>query len=85
MALVTDTVNETQEFLSSFEEAASSVGSHLNESKTKYVTVNCPTYGSIKSVGGETTEKKADYKYLGSWIGSSEHDFMVHKAKAWGA
>ena len=26
-----------------------------------------------------------DFVYLGAWVGSTEHDFIVRKAKAWAA
>ena len=40
LALITDSVAETQDFLRSLELAANSVGLHLNEGKTKYMGIN---------------------------------------------
>ena len=39
----------------------------------------------IISSAGCVIEEVDDFVYLGSWIASSEHDFLVRKAKAWAA
>ena len=84
LALLTDTTAEAQEFLLCLEEAAHSVGLHLNESKTKYISVNCPDT-VIRAASGKEIDKVEDFVYLGSWVNDSVHDFMVRKAKAWAA
>ena len=42
LALLSDNTLEAQDIPLCIEEAANSVGLHLNMSKTKYLTVNCP-------------------------------------------
>ncbi len=84
LALITDTIAEAQKFLLSLEEAANAIGLHLNEDKTKYLTVNCEP-DTIKAKSGDDLKEVKDFVYLGSWISSTEHDFEVRKAKAWAA
>ena len=87
VALITDTIKEAQAFLLSLEDAARSVGLHMNEGKTKYLFVNTPrpVPAPLVSSKGCGIEEVEDFVYLGSWIASSEHDFLVRKAKAWAA
>ena len=87
VALITESIKQAQEFLHSLEEAANAVGLHMNESKTKYLCVNTPRPipAPLVSSSGRVLEEVDDFVYLGSWIASSEHDFLVRKAKAWAA
>jgi len=87
VALITQTIKEAQEFLFCLEEAAKCVGLHMNEGKTKYLCVNTtrPIPAPLVSSTGCTIDEVDDFVYLGSWIASSEHDFLVRKAKAWAA
>ena len=39
----------------------------------------------IQTLDGSNLEVVSDFKYIGSWIGSSEHDIQVRKAIAWKA
>ena len=39
----------------------------------------------IKSLNGENIKKVDDFKYLGSYIGYTEHDINIRIAKAWAA
>lgn len=73
-----------QSFLLSLEEAANSVGLHLNESKTKYLNINCSP-DVLKTKSGKELEPVNDFLYLGAYISSSEHGLQVRKAKAWAA
>ena len=56
----------------------------MNQSKTKYLFVNTPRLvpAPLVSSKGCGNEEVEDFVYLGSWIASSEHDFLVRKAKA---
>ena len=84
LALLTNTIAEAQKFLHDLEGAANSVGLHLNELKTKYMSMNCHS-ANITAKSGKEIKAVDDFLYLGSWIRSSEHDFDVRKAKAWAA
>ena len=39
----------------------------------------------LKTADGQTLQVEKDFKYLGSWINSSEKDIKVRKALAWNA
>ena len=87
LALVTNTADEAQSLLLSLEHAASEVGLHLNEDKTKFIGLNLQEddVQDIRAVSGKEIKRVEDFVYLGSRIMKSEKDFEVRKAKAWGA
>ena len=87
VALITETIKEAQKFLTSLEKAGECVGQHMNEGKTKYLCTSIPRPipAPLISGAGCVIEEVDDFVYLGSWIASSEHDFLVRKAKAWAA
>ena len=86
LALLADTVEGAQRFLSRLEDSASAVGLHINSSKTKYMT-NCVglDHSGLRSSDGVLLDEVDDFVYLGAWIGNSEKDFEIRKAKAWNA
>ena len=86
LALLSNTIDEAHQMLTSLEEAAGAVGLIMNESKTNYMSINLASeeqHATLTSSSGNTIGKVEDFVYLGSWVGSSEHDFTVRKAKAW--
>ena len=85
LALLSNTIDEAQQMLTSLEEAAGAVGLIMNESKTKHMSINLASeeqQATLTSSSGNTIEKVDDFTYLGSWIVSSEYDFTIRKAKA---
>ena len=85
IALLNGTLSLAEELLHSVEEAASEVGLYLNASKTELLTMNIPGTDSIKSISGHELKRVDSFKYLGSQIPDSFHDFKVRKAMAWDA
>ena len=86
VALVTDTIEGAKLLLDRLETAALSVGLAMNDSKTKFVTLNTPEETcSLTSNTGNQLEHVPDFIYLGSWIATTERDLRVRKAKAWAA
>ena len=86
VALITDTIKGAQLLLDRLEEAAQSVGLVMNDSKTKFMTLNTPEEEShLVSSSGKPLEKVTDFVYLGAWIATTERDLSVRKAKAWAA
>ena len=86
LTLLADTIEEAQRFLGRLEESAASVGLHINNGKTKYMSTGLGSgHADIKASDGQPLEEVNDFVYLGAWIGNSEKDFEVRKAKAWGA
>ena len=46
---------------------------------------NANTHVEIHTVDGSCFEEVKDFKYLGSWVQSTEQDIKVRKAMAWKA
>ena len=84
LSLISDTIEQAQEFLRSLEGAAEAVGLHLNESKTKFMATGYEEPSLITS-SGRQLEWVEDFVYLGAHLQSTEQDLRVRKAKAWAA
>ena len=74
VALLSDTAVQAQELLSNVEDAALRVGLHMNAKKTQFMVYNQPTCIEIHTVDGSCLEEVKDFKYLGSWVQSTEQD-----------
>ena len=61
----------------------SHVGLHLNGKKTKVMEYNQEGPVNITTRSGDKLEIVENFKYLGSWMGSTEKDFEIRKALAW--
>ena len=86
IALISSRIADAEILLNSLESAANCVGLYLDESKTEYLTINeNEPLNSVKTVSGFTLKKVDDYKYLGSFISSSDKDLKIRKALAWTA
>ena len=54
--------------------------------ENQYITYNIDTEGSaLKTNDGTELEKVEDFKYLGSWVDSTDKDINIRKAQAWHA
>ena len=51
--------------------------------RKKYIFFNHHVDPGLKTQDDEVIEFVEKFKYLGSWINDSEHDFKVRKASAW--
>ena len=85
IGLISKTTEQAQTLLEEVERAALQVGLHMNASKTKCMFFNQVQSADIQTLDGSSLEVVNDFKYLGSWIFSSEHDIQVQKALAWKA
>ena len=85
IALLSNEIKEAQELLSRVERECAVVGLGINAKKTKYITRNNRDEEVITTRTGEPLEKVEDFKYLGSWVASTEKDIRVRKALAWRA
>jgi hypothetical protein len=82
VALVTDTIEGAQLFLERLETAANSVGLAMNNSKTKFMTINTPEEECVlASTTGNQLEHVSDFIYLGSWVATTEKDLRIRKAE----
>ena len=84
IALLADNLRDAEELLHRVEAAALKVGLGMNAKKTKAMLYK-EAPSPIKTLDGSDLEIVHDFKYLGAWIASSEHDFTIRKAQAWKA
>jgi hypothetical protein len=88
IALVTDNVDNANTMLASISFWARKVGLKINtgKGKTEYILVGDFSKEVVNiSVDDKVIAKVDDFKYLGSWIMSSEKDFLTRKGQAWTA
>ena len=86
IALISESLVNAQSLLQSLEQASNCVGLYLNEKKTEYVNkCNNDSDFIIKTIQDKILNMVSDYVYLGSFISSSEKDFLTRKGKAWAA
>ena len=83
IALLSDAVSQAQELLLRVEEECAYVGLGLNGPKTKYLKYNIDDSTPLRTSDGTVLECKDDFKYLGTWMDSTEKDIAVRKALAW--
>ena len=57
----------------------------MNAKKTEVMIYNTAGHPPLRTRDGSTLKVKEDFKYLGSWVNSSEKDIKVRKAIAWRA
>ena len=83
IALVSDSVEKAQALLLSVEGECQKMGLQLNAKKTEVMTFNIGEKAKITTKNGTILAVKEDFKYLGSYISSTEKDIRVRKAHAW--
>ena len=86
IALISESLVNAQSLLQSLEQASNCVGLYLNETKTEFVNM-CTSDNDfiIKTLNNTLLKMVSDYVYLGSYISSSEKDFLTRKGMAWSA
>ena len=84
LALISDYLEEAQLLLLRLEVAAKTVGLHVNYKKTEYMLYNQPV-GDLVTLAGNKLKQVDNFKYLGSWIQSSEKDMNIRIGQAWSA
>ena len=87
IGLISDHVRQAQELLTAVETECARVGLRLNAKKTEVITYNISPqdHAPLKTTGGTALKEVDNFKYLGSWVNSSEQDLRVRKALAWKA
>lgn len=85
IALLSNQIQQAQELLFRVERSCKKVGLGLNAKKTKFLAYNIEDTVIIRTDNGEELGKQDDFKYLGSWVDSSEKDIKIRKAQAWKA
>jgi hypothetical protein len=84
IALVSNLSDQAQKLLHSVETECRKVGLRLNAKKTEVMAFNIDKV-KLKTLDGSLLTQTSDFKYLGSYIGSTEKDINVRKALAWRA
>ncbi|KAJ8351951.1 hypothetical protein SKAU_G00234270 [Synaphobranchus kaupii] len=86
ISLLSDRVEQAQELLTRVETECAKIGLWLNAKKTEVITYNIlPDHPPLMTTGGTALKEVTDFKYLGSWVNSSEQDLKVRKAISWKA
>ena len=71
--------------LTRVEQASAEVRLRTNGKKTKVLAYNTGGEINLKTTDGTTIEVVDDFKYLSSWVNSTEQDIKMRKALAWKA
>jgi hypothetical protein len=85
LAVTTDDLKDATALLQNIEKTALEIGLHINAEKTEFICLNQDSSVGMKSTNGKNIKQVDDFKYLGSYISSTEHDVNVRLGKAWGA
>ena len=85
IALLADEIRQAKELLHLVETEAAKVGLHVNVKKTEFMSYNQELPNDITSISGDPIKEVNNFKYLGGWMESTEHDVNVRKALAWSA
>ena len=83
VAILANTINQTETLLHSFERAAAGIGLHVNAHKTEYMCFN--QTGDISTIEGNSLKLVGKFTYLGSSVLSTEKDIDSRLTKAWTA
>ena len=85
IALVTEELEQAQDFLHRVLENAAKIGLHLDSDKTEFMSFNQAQDSVLKTVNNQNIKKVDNFKYLGAWIEDTAIDVKVRKALAWKA
>ena len=85
IAVLTDYLDEATKLLHNIEQQAMVIGLYVNTAKTEYMCLNQDISASTKSLNGDEVKHVNDFKYLGSYISSTENDVNIRLGKLWAA
>ena len=86
ISLLSDTVEQACTLLLAVEQECIRIGLGLNAKKTKVMPINIKAEDvTVKTLDGTQLEVVDDFKYLGSWVASTERDIRIRRAQAWSA
>ena len=83
IAILANTPDQAETLLHSLEQAAASIGLHINAHKTEYMCYN--QTGDISTLEGTPLKLVDKFTYLGSSVESTEKDIETRLTKAWTA
>ena len=85
LAVLADVLKDATFLLHSIERTAKEIGLNLSADKTEFICFNQDASEGMKSLDGEKRKQVEDFKHLGSYIASTEHDVNIRLGKAWDA
>ena len=85
LAVLADFVKDATFLLHNTKRTAKEIGLYLNADKTEFLCFNQDASEGMKSLTDEKIKQVEDFKYLGSYIASTEHDVNIRLGKAWDA
>ena len=74
LALLSDTLNHAHELLTRVDNAAATVGLHMNVSKTKVMAYNIEDVINLTTSSGSHLEQVQDCQCLDSWVDESGNE-----------
>ena len=83
IGILANTSIQAETVLHSLEQAAVSIGLHVNAHKTEYICLN--ETGDISALDGTSLKLVDKFTYLGSSVSSTEKDINTRLTKAWTA
>ena len=85
LAIVTDKTSEAILLLHTIEKAAQEIGLSINTGKMKFISINQGINEVIKRLNGKNIKEDSGFKYLGSYIQSTEKYINIRLTKSWAA
>ena len=82
LAIVTDNTNEAIILVHKIEHAAKEIGLSINTGKMKFISINQGINEVIKILNGKNIKEISDFKYLGSYIHSTEKYINIRLPKS---
>ena len=82
IALLSDQIKQVQELMNRVKKECQNVGLGIN-AKTKLMAYNIEEELELKLLDGTKMKEVNDFKYLGSWVDSTEEDIRIRKGLAW--
>ena len=85
IAITTNSIEEANTILHQIEDISKDIGICINVSKTEYMSLiqDSSVSMSMKSLNGEAIKNVLDFKYLRSYIASTDNDVSIRIGKAW--
>ena len=82
IAVTSNNLKYTNTLLLKIELAAKEIGLNINTDKTEYINFNQNNNLHMESISGNMIKRVEDFKYLGSYIKSTDIDVNIRIAKA---
>ena len=77
-------MKQAQDLLTQVEKECAKIGLAPNAKKTEVITFGQPsTHPALVTIVGLPLKEVEDFKYLGSWVNTSENNIKIRKALVW--